>query len=81
MMGLLGDKKKAAQLILSEAPKKQEKDVPQGIEADFSQAHDAIAKDIIDAVQAGDPGMVSRALKQFVKLCSKEDEYSVDEVE
>lgn len=79
MMGLLGDKKKMVQLILSENHKPKEKEVPQGLEADFSQAHDSLAKEICDGVQAGDPGMVSRALKQFIKLCSKEDEYSVEE--
>lgn len=76
MLGLLGDKKKIAQIILSEAPvKAEEKKVPQGIEADFSKAHDALAGDIVKGVQDGDPGMVSRSLKQFFKLCAKEGEY------
>lgn len=77
MMGMLGDKKKMIQLILSESPAKaEEKEVPQGLEGDFSKAHDAMAKDLIEGFKAGDPGMVSRALKQFIKLCSKEEDYS-----
>lgn len=75
-MGLLGDKKKMVSLILSERPKIEEKEVSQGLEGDFSQAHEATAKTIIEAIQAGDPGMVSRALKQFYQLCEKEEDYS-----
>ena len=82
MMGLLGDKKKIAQLILSEMPKHmEEKEVPQGIEADFSKAHEALASEMVEAFKQGEPGKVSRALKQFIKLCVKEDEYSVEEGE
>jgi hypothetical protein len=77
MLGLLGDKKKIAQIILSEMPKKvEEKSVPQGIEADFSKAHDALSEDIIQGVKDGEPGKVSRSLKQFFQLCMKEGEYS-----
>jgi hypothetical protein len=82
MLGLLGDKKKIAQIILSEMPKHiEEKEVPQGIEADFSKAHEELAKEMIDGFEQGEPGKVSRALKQFIKLCMKEDEYSVEEGE
>lgn len=80
-MMMLGDKKKMVQLILSESPKAQEKEVPQGIESDFSKAHDSLANDIIEAIKEGEPGKVSRSLKQFIKLCGKEDEYSVEEGE
>lgn len=79
MMGLLGDKKKIASVILSEvhAPKRpEEKNVPQGIEADFSAAHEALASDIISGIKDGDPGMVSRSLKQFFQLCEKEGDYT-----
>lgn len=82
MLGMLGDKKKIAQLILSEKPKMAtEKAVPQGIEADFSDAHEALAGDLVKGIQSGDPGMVSRSLKQFIQLCMREDEYSVEEGE
>lgn len=76
MLGMLGDKKKIASIILSERPKIEEKPVPQGIEADFSQGLEALAKDLVEGLKGGDPGMVSRSLKQFIKLCVKEDEYS-----
>lgn len=79
MLGMLGDKKKIAQLILSERPKVEEKAVPQGIEADFSQGLDALASDLVEGLKGGDPGMVSRSLKQFIKLCMKEGEYSEEE--
>lgn len=82
MLGLLGDKKKISQIILSEHAKKpEEKEVPQGIEADFSKAHDAFSGDIIKGIQSGDPGMVTRSLKGLIKLCLKEDEYSDPEGE
>lgn len=77
MMGLLGDKKRIVQLILSQTHEPvKEKEVPQGIEADFSKAHDALASDMIDGFKNGEPGKVSRSLKQFIQLCMKEDEYS-----
>jgi hypothetical protein len=76
MMGLLGDKKKIASLILSESPRPQEKEASQGIEGDFSKAHDQIAKDLIDGIKSGDPGKVSRSLKHFIQMCEKEEEYS-----
>lgn len=78
-MGLLGDKKKMASLILSEDFKPKEKEVPQGLEGDFSKAHESIAKDLIDGIKSGDPGMVSRSLKQFYQMCEKEEEYSDEE--
>lgn len=81
MLGLLGDQKKLVQLILSESPKPVEKEVPQGLEGDFSKAHDSIAKDLIEGIKSGDPRMVSRSLKQFVQLCEKEEEYSGEEGE
>lgn len=76
MMGLLGDKKKMASLILSEAPKNEEKKVPSGVEGDFSKACEQCASELIDGIKAGDPRMVSRALKHFVELSGREDEYS-----
>lgn len=82
MMGLLGgDKKKMVQLILSESPRPQEKEVSQGLEGDFSKAHELIAKDFIDGIKSDDPGKVSRSLKQFIMMCEKEDEYSEPEGE
>lgn len=80
MMGLLGDKKKMAQVIMSETHKEpEEKNVPQGLEADFSKAHEASMGEFMQAMEAGDPGMGVRALKQLIKLCLKEDEYSEPE--
>lgn len=82
MMGLLGDNKsKIVQLILSEGHRPEEKSVPQGLEGDFSKAHDLIAKDLIEGIKSGDPGKVSRSLKSFIQMCEKEEEYSVEEGE
>lgn len=82
MMGLLGgDKRKIAQIILSESPKPDGKEVSQGIESDFSGAIESIAKDLIEGVKSGDPRMVSRSLKHFIQMCGKEEEYSVEEGE
>lgn len=82
MLGMLADKKKIAQVILSESPKKlKEESVPQGIEADFSQAQESLAGEIIEGLKNGDPRMVSQALKQFIVLCDKEEEYSEPEGE
>lgn len=78
---LLIDQKKMAQLILNEVHKPKEKEVPQGIEGDFSKAHESIAKELIDAIKSGDPRMVSRSLKMFFQVCDKEEEYSVEEGE
>lgn len=77
MLGLLGNKK-IAQLILSEVPKAavEEKSVPNGIEADFSKAHEALAGDMLDALKSEDKSKFSKALKQFIMLCDKEDDYS-----
>lgn len=75
-MLLLGERKKIAQVILSEGPKKaEEKEVPNGLEADFSDALESLAGEIVASVQSGDPGMVSRSLKRFIQLCHKEGEY------
>lgn len=76
MLGLLGDKKKMVSLILSEKQKPKETEVPQGLEADFSQAHESLAKEFIEGIKNDDPGMVSRSLKQFIQLCVKEDDYT-----
>lgn len=79
-MLLLGAKKKIAQAILSEGPKKaKEKEVPNGLEADFSEALESLAGELCAAVQSGDPGMVSRSLKRFIHLCQKEGEYEPGE--
>lgn len=77
MMGLLGNKnKRIAQVILSEMAAPQQKDVPQGLEADFGGACDQCSKELIDGIKAGDPGKVSRALKQFMAMSEREEEYS-----
>jgi hypothetical protein len=78
-MFLLSDQKKIAELILKERVKKpEEKEVPQGLEADFSKAHEAVAKDLMNAVKADDAKGVCRAMKSFYHLCEKESEYSVE---
>lgn len=81
MLGLLGDQKKLVQLILSERPMAEEKEVPKGLEGDFSAAHEAAAKELIDGIGAGDPRMVARSIKQMIMLCEREEEYSVEEGE
>jgi hypothetical protein len=83
MLGLLGDKKKIVQLILAESPKKLDKEVPQGMEGDFSPALEAYANDLIAAVKNEDPKMLVNALKELIVACEKEEEYvpSVEQVE
>lgn len=81
MLGLLGDKKNLVSLILSETQEPTQKDVPKGLESDFSKAHEALAGDMIEAFKEGNAEMASRCLKQFIKLYSKEDNYSVEEGE
>lgn len=80
MLGLLGDKKKIVQLVLSERPSHmEEKEVPQGLEGDFSLACEAIGKDIIEAIKSEDPRALAQGLKHLLKLSLKEDEYSEEE--
>lgn len=80
MLGMLGDKKKIASIILSESPKKiEEKNVPQGLESDFSIGLESLASEMIEGLKNGEPGMVAKALKQFIILCKKEEEYSEPE--
>lgn len=76
MMGLLGDKKNIAAAIMSEMRMPEEKKVPEGLEADFSKACEKCASDVIEGVKAGDPRMVSRALRQFFAMSEREEEYS-----
>lgn len=76
MMGLLGREKKIAQVILSEMAGPQKKDVPQGLEADFGGACDQCSQEIIEGIKAGDPRMVSQALKRFMAMAEREEEYS-----
>lgn len=77
MLGLLGDKKKIVQLVLSERPRQtEEREVPQGLEGDFSLACEALGKDIIEAVKAEDATMLAKSIKHLMKLAMKEDEYS-----
>lgn len=77
MMGLLGNKnKRISQVILSEMAGPQQKDVPQGLEADFGGACDQCSQEIIDGIKAGDPRKVSQALKRFMAMSEREEEYS-----
>jgi aromatic ring-opening dioxygenase LigB subunit len=76
MLGLLGDKKKIVSIILAESPK--HKNVPQGLEGDFSPAMEAYAKDVIEAVEAKDAKALAMALKELIYACQHEDEYSED---
>ena len=76
MMGMLGNKRGMASAILSEIPKIDVKDVPVGLEADFGKACEACASDLIEAVKAGEPGKVVRAMKSLMQMIDKEDEYS-----
>jgi hypothetical protein len=77
MMGLLGNRgKKISQVILSEMRAPEAKDVPSNLESDFSGACDQCSQEIIEGIQAGDPGKVSRALKRFMAMAEREEEYS-----
>lgn len=81
-MMMLGDKKKIAQAILSESPVKvEEKPVPQGLESDFSKALESSASELIDGIDKKEPLRVAKALKQFMAMCSREEEYSEPEGE
>ena len=81
MLGMLGDKKKIVSIILGEQPKVEEKQVPNGLEPDFSSAYGAMAKSIIDAIKEGKPEVLASALKDFVFACDKEDDYTEDKME
>ncbi len=72
------DKKKIVSIVLGEQ-KPEEKKVSDGLEADFSPAYEAAAKDIMEAVKSEDSAKLISALKGFVKMCEKEEDYSPEE--
>lgn len=77
MMGMLGDNKKRAAAILGEISYKK-KDVPQ-VEGDFSSAKEALAKEIIDALNEKDPKALAKCLSHFMSMVEKEESYSEEE--
>jgi len=77
MMGMLGDNKKRVAAILGEV-KSYKKDVPQ-VEGDFSGAKEALAKEIIDALNEKDPKSLAKSLSHFLSICDKEEDYSEEE--
>lgn len=81
MLGMLGDKKKIATIILGERPMVEEKKVSNGLEADFSTAYGAMAKDMISAMENKSPEKLASALKSLIQAVIREEEYSEDQQE
>lgn len=75
MLGMLGDKKKIAQIIIGERPMTEEKKVSNGLEADFSSAYGAMAKDILSALEEKSPERLSQSLKSMIQAIVREEEY------
>jgi hypothetical protein len=78
MLGMLGDKKKIASIILGERPTAEEKKVPNGLEADFSSAYGAMSKDIMDALESKSPEKLAMSLKSMIQAIVREEEYKED---
>jgi hypothetical protein len=76
MLGMLGDKKKIAQVILGEKPKSMDMDVPTGLEADFSSAYSQMGMKIMKAFKEGDPKSLAMSIKELVMMAEREEEYS-----
>lgn len=72
----LMDKKKVVSIVLGEKPEQQEQST--GLDPEFSPAYEAAAKDLMDAVKSDDPKLAVKALKDFFKLCEKEEDYYPD---
>lgn len=81
MLGMLGDKKKIAQVILGERPMVKEKDVSKGLEADFSSAYGQMGMQIMKAFKEGEPEKLALAIKDLVMMAEREEEYSEDQME
>ena len=79
MLGMLGDKKKLISIILAEkAPKPEEKSVD-GLEADFSSGYEGAAKDVLMALESKDAKALASAMKDFIMLCVREEDYSEED--
>jgi hypothetical protein len=81
MLGMLGDKKKIAQVILGERPMMDEKKVPNGLEADFSTAYGALSKDIMSAIEEKSAERLAASLKSMIQAIVREEEYKEDQAE
>lgn len=71
------DKKKIVSIVLGEKPKEEVK--AQGLESDFSPAYEAASKDMMEALESKDAKKYASALKEFIMLCDKEEDYSEEE--
>lgn len=78
---MLGDKKKIAQVILGERPMTEEKKVSNGLEADFSSAYGAMAKDIMAALEEKSAERLAMNLKSMIQAIVREEEYAEDKAE
>jgi hypothetical protein len=73
------DKKKIVSIVLGEKP--VEKKVPEGLESDFSPALEASAGDMLSAFESKDAKKLASALKEFVMMCEKEEDYQEESSE
>jgi hypothetical protein len=69
----LMDKKKVVSIVLGEKPEQKEQST--GLEPEFSPAYEAAAKDLMEAVKTDNTKLAAKALKEFFKLCDKEEDY------
>lgn len=81
MLGMLGDKKKIAQIIIGERPMVEEKKVSNGLEADFSSAYGAMAKEIMGAMEEKSAEKLASSLKSMIQAIVREEEYQEDSKE
>lgn len=78
MLGMLGDKKKIAQIIIGERPVVEEKKVSNGLEADFSSAYGVMAKEVIMAMEEKSAEKLASSLKSMIQAIVREEEYQED---
>lgn len=81
MLGMLGDKKKIAQIIIGERPMVEEKKISNGLESDFSSAYGAMAKEIMSAIEEKSSEKLASSLKSMIQAIVREEEYQEDSQE
>ena len=79
MMGLLGDKGKFASTVLGESSEPEEKEVSDGLEADFSSVYEHLAQGINAAIKSGDNKAMAQALRSMIMAVARESDYSKED--
>ena len=72
------DKKKIVSIVLGEGKPKEEVKA-QGLESDFSPAYVAVAEDMMKALEGKDAKKLAAAIKEFIMLADKEEDYLPEE--